>query len=202
MEKNGVAPTGGGHMIFAILFALALAGIKGYQLKPLLRTYSLYPFAFLTAAMVYFQVCVFFDNYTWIKYAGYIKSIYLFTLVIPFLYYKLYKPGLVGASLIILGTLLNKFVIWQNGGKMPVYASLSKWTGYYDEEVIRTADKIHIVGDVSTKFKFLTDYIDIGYSILSIGDLLIHSFAFVILFYVIKEADARTAQVLRVQVEK
>lgn len=180
-------------MIFAILFALALARIKGYKLKPLMRTYALYPFAFLTAALIYFQVCVFFHNYTWIKYAGFIKSIYLFSLVIPFLVYKLYKPGLVGASLIILGTLLNKFVIWQNGGKMPVYATLSRLTGYYNEEAIRTADKIHSIGDDSTKFKLLTDYIDIGYSILSIGDILIHSFAFIILFYVIKEVNAREA---------
>lgn len=185
-------------MVFAILFALALAKIKGYKLKPLLRTYALYPFAFLTVALIYFQACVFFHDYTWIKYAGYIKGIYLFSLVIPFLVYKLYKPGLAGASLIILGTLLNKFVIWQNGGKMPVYATLSKLTGYYSEEAVRTADKIHSVGDVSTKFKLLTDYIDIGYCILSIGDIMIHSFAFIILFYVIKEINARKPYVSQI----
>ncbi|NLA85920.1 MAG: DUF5317 domain-containing protein [Clostridiales bacterium] len=177
-------------MIFAILFALVLAKIKGYKLKPLLRVYALYPFAFLTAVMIYFQVCVFFHNYSWIKYAGYIKSIYLFSLVIPFLVYKLYKPGLVGALLILAGTFLNKFAIWQNGGKMPVFATLSRLTGYYSEEAIKTADNLHSIGDASTKFKILTDYIDIGYSILSIGDLLIHSFALIIMYYVIKEVNS------------
>ncbi len=103
-------------------------------------------------------------------------------------------PGMAGAALMILGTLLNKFVIWQNGGKMPVYASLSRLTGYYSEEAIRTADKIHSIGDDSTKFKFLTDYIDIGYSILSIGDLLIHAFVLIILYYVIKEVNNKTSQ--------
>lgn len=178
-------------MIFAILFALALARIKGYKLKPLLKAYALYPFAFLTVALIYFQACVFFHNYTWIKYAGYIKSIYLFSLVIPFLVYKLYTPGLAGASLIVIGTLLNKVAIWQNGGKMPVFATLSKWTGYFSEEAIRTADNIHSIGDASTKFKLLTDYIDFGYCILSIGDMLIHSFALIILFYVIKEHSCK-----------
>jgi hypothetical protein len=175
------------------LFALALAKIKGYRLTPLLKEYSLYPFAFLTVVIIYLQACIFFHNYTWIKYTGYIKSIYLFSLVIPFLVYKLYKPGLIGASLIILGTALNKFVVWQNGGRMPVYATLSKLTGYYSEAAIKTADNIHSIGDVSTKYKFLTDYIDVGYTILSIGDILIHSFALIILFYVIKEADNKRA---------
>jgi hypothetical protein len=176
-------------MIFAILFALALAGIKGYGLKPLLKAYSLYPFAFLTVLMIYFQACVFFHDYTWIKYAGYIKSVYLFSLVIPFLVYKLYKPGMLGAALILIGTVLNKLVMWQNGGRMPVYATLSRLTGYYSEAAVRTADTIHSVGDVSTKFKLLTDYIDIGYSILSIGDIFIHSFAFIILYCVIRELN-------------
>lgn len=178
-------------MIFAILFALVLAKIKGYKLKPLLKTYSLYPFAFLTVVMIYFQACIIFHDYRWIKYAEYIKSAYLFSLFIPFLVYKLYKPGLVGALFIILGTLLNKFVIWQNGGKMPVYASLSKLTGYYSETAIKTADTIHTIGDSSTKFKFLTDFIDVGYSILSIGDILIHSFVLIILFFVVKEVNVK-----------
>lgn len=180
-------------MIFAILFALALAKLKKLRLRPLLKTYSLYPFTLLTVVLIYFQACIFFNDYRWIKYAGYIKSIYLFSLIIPFLAYKLYKPGLLGALLIIFGTALNKFVMWQNGGKMPVYASLSKLTGYYNEAAIRTEDTIHAVGGVSTKYKILTDYIDIGYSVLSIGDVMIHSFAFIILYYVIKEVNVRQA---------
>lgn len=184
-------------MIFAILFALALAKIKGYRLFPLLKTYSLYPFAFFTVVIIYLQACIFFHNYTWIKYAGYIKSVYLFSLFIPFLVYKLYKPGLIGASLIILGTVLNKFVMWQNSGKMPVYATLSKLTGYYSEAAIKTADNIHSIGDVSTKYKFLTDYIDLGYIILSIGDILIHSFVLIILYYIIKAVNLKRADTSR-----
>lgn len=176
-------------MIFAILFALALAKLKGYKLKPLLKAYSLYPFAALTIVLVYLQVCIFFHDYTWIKYAQYIKSVYLFSLVIPFLFYKLYKPGLIGAVFIIFGTFLNKFVMFHNGGRMPVYATLSKLTGYYSETAINASSAIHVTGDASTKYKFLADYIDIGYSVLSIGDLFIHSFVLIIIFYVAKELN-------------
>ena len=45
-----------------------------------------------------------------------------FSLVIPFLVYKLYKPGFAGASLIILGTLLNKLLSAERR-QMPVYAT-------------------------------------------------------------------------------
>lgn len=180
-------------MIFPILFALLLARIKKYALKPLLTAYALYPFAVLTLFSVFLQASVFLHNYSLIKYAAYFKSVYLFSLIIPFLVYKLHKPGLAGAALIVAGTLLNKLVIVQNGGKMPVYATLSKLTGYYNESIFQTADSLHIAGGPTTKLKFLTDYIDVGYSILSIGDVLIHTFVFIIIYYVIVELNSRKA---------
>ena len=173
-------------MIFPILFALLLARIKKYRLRPLLTAYAFYPFVLMTAALVYFQACVFLHSYAWIEYAAIIKTAYLASLFIPFIVYRLYKPGLAGAGLIVAGSLLNKLAISQNGGKMPVYATLSRLTGYYNEEVFRTVDALHTAGDSSTKLKFLTDYIDIGFSILSVGDLLIHSFVFIIVYSSIK----------------
>jgi hypothetical protein len=107
------------------------------------------------------------------------------------LVYKLYKPGFYGSACIIIGTILNKFVMSQNGGKMPVFASLSKLTGYYDESVFQTIDNVHIVGGETTKYKFLTDFIDIGFSVLSIGDVLIHAFAFIVIYSVIREIMKR-----------
>jgi hypothetical protein len=101
----------------------------------------------------------------------------------------LYKPGICGSIFIITGTFLNKFVISQNGGKMPVFPSLSKITGYFKVSTIGIADNIHIIGSETTRFKFLTDYIDLGNSILSIGDVLIHSFTFIVIYYAIKEIN-------------
>jgi hypothetical protein len=62
-------------------------------------------------------------------------------------------------------------------------------TGYYNEDAIKTVDNIHIIGDSSTKFKFLADFIDTWTSILSIGDVLIHSFIFIVIFHTIKEIN-------------
>jgi len=103
--------------------------------------------------------------------------------------YKLYKPGIIGSILICCGTILNRFVMNQNGGKMPVYASISKLTGYYDPSAIQNVDNIHIIGSETTKYKFLTDIFDTGFSILSLGDILIHSFITIVIYYVIKEVN-------------
>ena len=45
---------------------------------------------------------------------------------------------------------------------MPVYATLSNYTGYFDESVLGTVDQIHILGTEETKYKILTDFIDVG----------------------------------------
>jgi hypothetical protein len=176
-------------MLPYLLLALILARIKGYRLKPVLKAYPLYPYAFAEIFYLFLQANIFMHNYSFIKYTAILTNFYLYTLIIPVMFYKLYKPGIIGSLLIITGTFLNKFVINQNGGKMPVYATLSKLTGYYDQTAIGSADNLHVIGDVSVKYKYLTDFIDTGSSILSVGDLLIHSFIFIIIFYSIKEIN-------------
>lgn len=178
-------------MIVYILLAFIWSKIKGYKIMPVFKACSLYPCVIVEFLYLFLQVNIFIHNYIFVQYTPYIKSIYLYALIIPMLVYKLYKPGLFGSALIIIGTLLNKFVIIKNGGKMPVYASLSKITGCYSESAIRSVDNIHIIGTDFTKYKFLTDFIDVGCSILSIGDLLIHSFTFIIIYYTIKEINNR-----------
>lgn len=176
-------------MFINILLASLCAKIKGYRIMPIVKAYSLYPFVVVQVLYLFLQANIFIGNYSYLKYASIFKSVYLYTLIIPILVYKLYKPGFYGSMLIIIGTMLNKFVMSQNGGKMPVFASLSKITGYFDESAIPMVDNIHIIGNEATKYKFLTDFIDIGYSILSIGDLFIHSFAFFVIYNVIKEIN-------------
>ena len=176
-------------MLLYILSAFICAKIKGYKIRPIFKAYSLYPYAFVELLYTLLQLSIFMHNYNFVQYAKVISSVYLYTLIIPIMVYKLYKPGICGSVLIMIGTLLNKFVISQNGGKMPVYASLSKITGYYNKSAIQAVDSIHIIWNESTKFKFLTDYIDIGSSILSIGDVLIHSFIFIVIYYTIKEIN-------------
>lgn len=176
-------------MFINILLAALCAKIKGYRITPVIKAYALYPYAVVEVFYLFLQVNIFKGNYSYVQYSTIFKNVYFYTLIIPILVYKLYKPGFLGSFLIIIGTILNRFVISQNGGKMPVFASLSKITGYYNNTAILTADNLHIIGDNATKYKFLTDFIDIGCSILSIGDIFIHSFIFIIIYNVIKEIN-------------
>lgn len=176
-------------MILFLLFALIMAKIKGYKLKPLLTAYALYPYAAAELFYVLLQVGIFVHNYSFIRYTSVINSLYMYTLIIPVMVYKLYKPGIIGSIFMVAGTLLNRLAMSSNGGKMPVYATLSKLTGYYDPSAIQSVDNIHVTGDELVKLKFLTDYIDTGSSILSIGDVLIHSFVFIVVYYSIKEIN-------------
>jgi hypothetical protein len=176
-------------MFINLFLAVLWAKRKGYRLLPILKAYSLYPYVIAEVLYLYLQVCIFVGNYHYVQYTAIFRSVYLYTLLIPIFIYKIYKPGICGSILIMIGSLLNKFVISQNGGKMPVFASLSKLTGYYKESAIGVVDNIHSIGSETTRYKFLTDYIDLGNSILSIGDVLIHSFTFIVIYYVIKEIN-------------
>ncbi len=178
-------------MIINFLLALFLAKHKGYKIKPLFKSYVFYPYFLVEILYIIVQISTFMNNYSFVKYSTIISMLFMYSMIIPMLFYKLYKQGLIGSSLILIGTMLNKFVMAQNGGKMPVYASISRLTGYYNELALISVDSTHMIGDGSVKFKILTDYIDIGWSILSIGDLLIHSFTFIIVYFSIREINLR-----------
>jgi len=176
-------------MFIEIMLAIVFARIKGYRLKPLLRCYALYPLMIVELIYIFFQINTFAGDYSYVQYAPLLKTINLYTLAIPIIVYKLYKPGFYGSALILIGTMMNRFVMSQNGGKMPVFATLSKITGYFNEAEVSTIDNIHILGDEATKYKILTDFIDVGYSVLSVGDVLIHSFVAIVIYNVIKEIN-------------
>ena len=74
---------------------------------------------------------------------------------------------------------------------MPVFPSLSYLTGYARLDSFSIVNDIHILGNTNTHWKILTDYIDVGYSILSIGDVLVHFFAFFILYETIKALNVQ-----------
>ena len=174
-------------MIFSICFAILFAKIKKYKISYLFLSWTFYPIIVFTIIIFILQFSVFISNYNFVQYAPFIKTANLFTFLIPLFYYKQYKTGLIGSASIIIGTLLNKFVMAQNNGKMPVYPSLSYLTGYFKPNaIIQANDNIHIMGNENTPWKILSDYIDVGFSILSIGDLFIHFFTFWVIYQTIK----------------
>lgn len=174
-------------MILTIVFTLCFAKYKKLKLSPLWKNIWLLPIFILEIVHLLFQIAVFQSVYIFIPYAELFKRLYLYALLLPIIRYGLYQSALLGSLFLLSGTVLNRIVMRANSGFMPVYPSVSKWTGYFNTAPLSTYDSIHILGDANTKLKFLSDFIDIGFSILSPGDLFIHSFSFIILYSTIKK---------------
>lgn len=169
-------------MIETVLIAMLAAKLKGYKLKSLFKHWTVYPMLIIVVMYIFLNIGVFFGNYTFVKYAGILESVYTCTFLFLILKYELYGSAIIGAVAIFIGSMLNKLAISANNGKMPVFPSLSYITGYAKPEAFGKADNIHIIGDQAVKLKFLTDYIDLGYSVLSIGDIFIRLFTFIIIY--------------------
>ena len=177
---------GSGIVMLLFFFLALLAGrLRGRRVGVVFCQKSLMPYLVLELCYIGVQVSAFCGYYGFVPYASWIKRLYFLVLLVPVLVHRLYIPAISGAGA-AAGTLLNRLVMNANGGKMPVFATLSRWTGYFTPDFAAAGDTIHMVGDSSVKLAFLADYIDLGYCILSIGDLLIHSFTFIIIYAVVR----------------
>lgn len=182
-------------MIEVILIALLTAKIKGYNLKPFFKSRAMYPIFAYEIIYIFLQATIFLGDYRFVKYANIIKSVYLCLYLIPIIKYEKYYNAIIGCIFIFSGSILNNIAIKANNGSMPIFPTLSYWTGYVKEDSFIKINDIHVLGNSSTKLKFLTDVIDIGYSILSIGDIFIRCFAFLIIFNVIKEVNKKICRI-------
>lgn len=173
-------------MIETIIIAMLAAKIRGYKLRPLLRSWEMYPIFLFVIIYFILNIGVFFGDYSFVRYAGILEKVYFCTFFILIIKYKQYISAIVGSICIFIGTILNMVVMSANSGKMPVFPTISYITGYVKPDSFAKANDIHILGSASTNLKFLTDIIDLGYSILSIGDVFIRIFTFIIIFNTIK----------------
>lgn len=176
-------------MIETILLAFLVAKIKGYKLKPIFKCWEIYLILGFELIYLFMQISVFYGDYNFIKYASIFKTLYLYSFIIFIIKYKLYISAIVGSISIIIGSVLNNIAISMNNGKMPVFPTLSYLTGYAKYDSFSKINDIHTLGTSATKVKYLTDFIDIGYSILSIGDIFIRLFAFIIIYNAIKHIN-------------
>lgn len=177
-------------MYLFFLAAIILAKIKRYRVSSIFTRIDFYPLFFVEAVYIFFQINALNANYEYVRYAEYIQMAFTISLLLPILRNKLFTQSIVGAGVVLFGTLLNKIVIGANDGHMPVLPSLSKLTGYYKEgSLSQGIDSLHIALTASTKLNFLSDYIDTGFSIMSIGDLFIHSFVTIVIYYTIKRTN-------------
>lgn len=172
-----------------ILFALLCAKLKGYKIKPLFKTWVIYPVIIFEVFFLVEQAIIFSGNYKYIEFTKSLNPLYLCTYLLLVFKYNTYKSSILGAICMVFGGLLNDIAIKANNGFMPVYPTLSYITGYASPNTFNLVNDIHMLGNLECKMKILTDYIDIGYSILSIGDVFIRIFVFVIIFASIKEIN-------------
>ena len=176
-------------MVVEILIICFLAKIKNYKLKYLFYSWTFYPVLAAQCILIIFEFSVFWDIYYFVKFAPIMDFLIILSFIFCIFKFKLYKPAIIGSVSVIFGTVLNKLVVAQNGGKMPAFPSLSFITGYLDPEIFSSADRLHALGNNATKLKFLTDYIDFGYCVLSIGDVFIHMFFCILFFSMIKAVN-------------
>ena len=179
-------------MILFIAFAAALAKLRGFRIKPMFRERSLIPMLIAEIVFWVFQICAWCGEYRFVPYATRLQTIYILTLLWPILKFRLYNHAVFGALMVAAGTFMNKAVMNANGGRMPVYPTVSRLTGYFRDGAMETAgDARHMLMSAETKLRFLGDYIDIGYSIMSPGDILIHGFVTVVVYGVIRELNRK-----------
>ena len=178
-------------MLETVIISLIFCKIKGLRIKSLFKSWTIYPVIFMELVYLVAQIAIFMENYEVISYSGVIKSIYLCSYIPLIFKYKKYISAIIGSAFVFIGGILNDIAIAANNGYMPVFPSISYLTGYAKVDAFDKVKDIHILGDSSTKLKFLTDIFDIGYSVLSIGDIFIRVFVFIIIYNVIKEINLK-----------
>lgn len=174
-----------------IILALVYAKLKGNKIKEIFYSWTIYPLVIFEIITLLGQAASFNGHYAVIEMINKLTSVYLISYLFLILKYDLYLPAIIGSFFVVLGGKLNDIAINANGGFMPVYQSVSYLTGRVTLEEYKMINDIHIIGNAQTKMKFLTDFIDLGYTILSIGDLFIRVFVFLIIYNAVKNANNR-----------
>jgi len=174
-------------MILFILGGFLLAKLKGYKLYYAFKSPYLYPLYVLELFYIIIQFSFISGNHTLLELAGYLQIAFIAVLIPPIIKYSINLPAIISAISVFVGSRLNIAVMNANDGMMPVFPTLSKLTKYYTaDSLTKINDGKHILGNADTKLAFLADYIDVGWTIMSPGDVLIHSFVTVIVYYTIK----------------
>lgn len=172
-----------------ILIAFLFAKIRGYEIKSLFKSWTIYPVIIFEIINLVGQVLIFMGNYEFIGLIKSLNPLYFCTYLLLVFRYEIYINSIVGAVFMLLGGALNDIAIKANDGFMPVYPTLSYLTGYAKPEAFTLVKDIHKLGDSQTKLKILTDFIDLGYSVLSMGDVFIRVFVFIIIYNSIKKIN-------------
>lgn len=170
-----------------IILALIIAKLKKYQIKKFFTLWEFYVILAFELVYIIIQVNLFQENFFLLRYFAIFNAIYLCAYLLLIYRFRIFKSALVGAGFLFLGSVLNQIAMTANGGQMPVFPTLSYLTGYVSGNFSWTAfDSIHKMGGKAVNYFFLTDIIDLGYSVISIGDVFIRLFVFIIIYNSVK----------------
>ena len=175
---------------------------KKYTIKQIFRHWSIYPSLLFVIFYLYLEYTMFTQNYYFLPYSHIIKTATLLSYLPLIITYKLFKnPKYInnqflsvltspvskaGLSLWI-GSSLNRLALYYNNNQMPTYPSISYWTKYVKPDGF--IDGVHIIGDAYSNAIFLCNVWDFGFTVLSLGDIIIRFFPFIILYYSIKKSN-------------
>jgi len=147
---------------------------------------------------------MFIGNHYFLQYSYIIKTVTLLSYT-PLIYvYELFKndnpkykddnilkylisPMFVSILCLCIGSSLNKIATYYNFGYMPTYPSVTFWTEYIKSDGF--IDGIHILGNAYSNAIPLCNVFDLGFTVLSLGDIIIRSFPYIILYYSIKKSN-------------
>ncbi len=173
-------------MIETVILALVFARLKGTKFKEVFKHWEFYPVFIGALTYIFLQIGMFKGDYFLLAYANIYKALYSVAIFFLIYRFKIYKQGFIGIGLMFVGMGLNKLVMYFNDWKMPVFPTLSLKTRYIDINTLNTIDGWHVVGDSTTRLKFLSDIFDTGYCVMSLGDILVRAFLFIVLYYSFK----------------
>lgn len=183
-------------MLETVIISLIFCKIKKMKIKPLFKAWAFYPIILMEIICLIVQANIFAENYNVINYVKILKTLYLCSYLPLIFMYRQYVSAVVGSIFVIIGGILNDIAISVNNGYMPVFPSLSYLTGYMKYDAFDKINDIHILGDSSTKLKFLTDIFDVGYSIFSLGDIFIRVFVFIIIYNSVRYLNLTNEKVI------
>jgi len=182
-------------LIETVILAFIVAKCKKYKLLPIFRQWCIYPIMICVSIYIYLEFIIWHEDYSLIKYSVYFKAVYLGFFIILSLKNNQIRTLVYGLPLVWLGYGLNIIAINANGGKMPVFPSLTIFTGYIKPNTFintTTYGDFHVMGGYYTKMIPLCDIWDIGgFCIVSIGDILIRLFVFLVIYNSIKYINKR-----------
>jgi hypothetical protein len=180
-----------------IIGAFLYAKLKNkYNIKYIFKTWEIYPPMLFALFYIFLEGTMFFRWHYFIPYAHLIKTATLLSYIPLILKYKLYQddngklitsPMVKAGFCLWLGSELNKIAMYFNNGYMPTFIDLGFWVGYVKSDGF--IDGLHILGNSYSHAIPLCNIFDWGYTCVSIGDLLIRFYAFIILFYAIKYSN-------------